>query len=158
MTKISFLIVGKTTENFVTEAITKYANRLKHYVSFDILVIPELKNTKNMPTDQQKQKEGEAILKSLTDTDEVILLDERGKTFSSIEFAGFLENKIASSAKRLVFVIGGAYGFSESVYNRANEKISLSKMTFSHQIIRLIFMEQLYRAMTIIKGEPYHHE
>ncbi len=111
-----------------------------------------------MPIDQQKQKEGEAILKSLTDTDEVILLDERGKTFSSIEFAGFLENKMSFSAKRLVFVVGGAYGFSESVYHRANAKISLSKMTFSHQIIRLIFMEQLYRAMTIIKGEPYHHE
>ena len=158
MTKITFLLIGKTTENFVNEAITKYANRLKHYVAFEIQVIPELKNTKNMPARQQKQKEGEAILKTLTDTDEVILLDERGKTFSSIEFAGFLENKMSSPGKRLLFVVGGAYGFSENVYNRANDKISLSKMTFSHQIIRPIFMEQLYRAMTIIKNEPYHHE
>jgi 23S rRNA (pseudouridine1915-N3)-methyltransferase len=158
MTKITFLLVGKTTEGFVNEAIAKYADRLKHYVSFDIQVIPELKNTKNMPVPQQKEKEGEAILKSLSDNDELILLDERGKTFSSIEFANFLENKMSFSAKRLVFVVGGAYGFSEAVYSRANDRISLSKMTFSHQIIRLIFMEQLYRAMTIIKGEPYHHE
>lgn len=156
--KVSLLLVGKTVNKHFVELIDEYAGRVKHYIGFEIVTIPELKNTKNLSVDQQKQMEGELILKQLQPGDYVVLLDEHGKEFRSIEFSKYMEQKMLSVNKRLVFVIGGPYGFSQDVYGKANEKISLSKMTFSHQMIRLIFVEQLYRAMTIMKGEPYHHE
>ncbi len=151
-------MVGKTTENYMQEGISIYQNRLKHYIPFQMEVIPDLKNTKSLSFEQQKDKTSDLILDFLEDSDEVILLDERGKEFTSTGFARFLEQKMIASPKRLIFVIGGAYGFSEKLYNRANLKLSISQMTFSHQMIRLFFVEQLYRAMTILKGEPYHHQ
>ena len=155
--KFTLLVVGRTVEKHYIPAINDYVERTKHYVSFDMEVIPELKNTKSLSMEQQKEKEGEAILKALQPGDVVVLLDEHGKEFRSIEFANFapLADVIPIS---LVFIIGGPYGFSPSVYQAAQEKISLSKMTFSHQMIRLIFVEQLYRAMTILNNGPYHHE
>ncbi len=155
--KIKLIMIGKTTGDLYIDAIDDYTNRIKHYNNFSIHVIPGLKNTKKLSQEQQKQAEGELILKELTAQDTVILLDERGKGYRSMEFAKWLENK-QLTAQNIVFVIGGPYGFSDSIYKRANEKISLSKMTFSHQMVRLIFVEQLYRACTIIKGESYHHE
>lgn len=155
--KIKLIMIGKTTGDLYIDAIEDYTNRIKHYNNFSIHVIPGLKNTKKLSQEQQKQAEGELILKELTAQDIVILLDERGKEYRSMEFAKWLENK-QLTAQNIVFVIGGPYGFSDSIYQRANEKISLSKMTFSHQMVRLIFVEQLYRACTIIKGESYHHE
>ena len=137
--------------------IQEYQKRLTHYIPFTIQVIPELKNTKALTTDQQKQAEGELILRAITSANDLVLLDEHGKEFRSIEFADYLQKKM-SSGRDLVFVVGGPYGFSEAVYQRANGKISLSKMTFSHQMVRLFFVEQTYRAMTILRGEPYHHE
>lgn len=156
--RVTLLLVGKTVNKHFVELIDEYAGRVKHYIGFDITVIPELKNTKNLSTDQQKQQEGELILKQIRTADHVVLLDEHGKEFRSVEFSTWVEQKMQTVSKRLVFVIGGPYGFSQEVYGRANEKISLSKMTFSHQMVRLIFVEQLYRAMTIMRGEPYHHE
>lgn len=156
--RIGLILVGKTVNKHFVELIDDYAGRVKHYVGFDITVIPELKNTKNLSTDQQKQLEGELILKQLQGGDHVVLLDEHGKEFRSVEFSKWVEQKMQTVNKRLVFIIGGPYGFSPEVYARANEKISLSKMTFSHQMVRFIFVEQLYRAMTIMRGEPYHHE
>ncbi len=155
--KIKLIMIGKTIGDLYIDAIDDYTNRIKHYNNFSIHVIPGLKNTKKLSQEQQKQAEGELILKELTAQDTVILLDERGKEYRSMEFAKWLENK-QLTAQNIVFVIGGPYGFSDSIYKRANEKISLSKMTFSHQMVRLIFVEQLYRACTIIKGESYHHE
>lgn len=155
--KIKLIMIGKTTGDLYIDAIDDYTNRIKHYNNFSIHVIPGLKNTKKLSQEQQKQAESELILKELTAQDTVILLDERGKEYRSMEFAKWLENK-QLTAQNIVFVIGGPYGFSDSIYKRANEKISLSKMTFSHQMVRLIFVEQLYRACTIIKGESYHHE
>lgn len=155
--KIKLIMIGKTTGDLYIDAIDDYTNRIKHYNNFSIHVIPGLKNTKKLSQEQQKQAEGELILKELTAQDTVILLDERGKEYRSMEFAKWLENK-QFTAQNIVFVIGGPYGFSDSIYKRTNEKISLSKMTFSHQMVRLIFVEQLYRACTIIKGESYHHE
>ncbi len=156
--KITLLLVGKTVNKDFVKLIDEYAGRVKHYIGFEIVTIPELKNTKSMSAEQQKQAEGELILKQLQGGDHVVLLDEHGKEFRSIEFADWMTRKMNTVSKRLVFIVGGPYGFSPSVYDAANEKISLSKMTFSHQMIRLIFVEQIYRAMTIIKGEPYHHE
>ena len=156
--RVTLLLVGKTVNKHFVELIDEYAGRVKYYIGFDITVIPELKNTKNLSTDQQKQQEGELILKQIQTADHVVLLDEHGKEFRSVEFSTWVEQKMQTVSKRLVFVIGGPYGFSQEVYGRANEKISLSKMTFSHQMVRLIFVEQLYRAMTIMRGEPYHHE
>lgn len=156
--KFTLLIVGKTVEKHYIAAINDYTERTKHYTSFDIEVIPELKNTKSLSMEQQKEKEGELILKALQPGDVVVLLDEHGKEFRSIEFANWIERKMHTVNKRLVFIIGGPYGFSQAVYGAAQEKISLSKMTFSHQMIRLIFVEQLYRAMTILNNGPYHHE
>ncbi len=156
--KTIFLLIGKTTEKYLSEGILEYQNRLKFYLPFQIEIIPELKNTKNLSVEQQKTKESDLILQFLQPTDEVILLDERGKEFRSVEFAALMEKKMTASHKRIVFVVGGAYGFSSTLYARANGKISLSQMTMSHQLIRLVFVEQLYRAMTILKGEPYHHE
>lgn len=156
--KATLLVVGKTVNKQFVELIDDYCSRLKHYVSFDLQVIPDLKNTKNLSEMQQKTMEGEMIVKALQPGDVVVLLDEHGKEFRSVEFSHWMENKMQTVSKRLVFIIGGPYGFSDEVYAVAREKISLSKMTFSHQMIRLIFVEQLYRAMTIMRGEPYHHE
>ena len=155
--KTILILVGKTTNKIFQTGINDYTERIGHYIPFNITTIPELKNTKSLSEEQQKQKEGELILKEILSSDTVVLLDERGKDFRSIEYAEWLRQRQAT-ARRLVFVIGGPYGFSKDVYDRANEKISLSKMTFSHQMVRLIFTEQLYRACTIIKGEPDHHE
>ena len=156
--KFTLLVVGRTVEKHYITAINDYAERTKHYISFDIEVIPELKNTKSLSMEQQKEKEGELILKALQPGDVPVLLDEHGKEFRSVEFASWVERKMHTVSKRLEFIIGGPYGFSPAVYAVAQEKISLSKMTFSHQMIRLIFVEQPYRAMTILNNGPYHHE
>lgn len=156
--KVALIVVGRTVNQHIVELINDYASRVKHYINFDITVIPELKNTKNLSTDQQKQQEGELILRQLQQGDYMVLLDEHGKEMRSIEFSKYMEKKMQTVSKRLVFVIGGPYGFSPDVYAKTNDKLSLSQMTFSHQMIRLIFVEQLYRAMTIMRGEPYHHE
>ncbi len=155
--KTELILVGKTVSKEFGKLIDDYSERIGHYMSFSITTLPELKNTKSLSEEQQKKAEGELILKQLQPSDTVVLLDEHGHEPRSIELAQWLEQK-RSAARRLVFVIGGAYGFSEAVYKRANEKIALSKLTFSHQMVRTIFLEQLYRACTIIKGEPYHHE
>ena len=155
--KTILILVGKTTDKHFQAGINDYCDRIGHYMPFELVTIPELKNTKSLSEDQQKQAEGELILKQIQTSDTVVLLDEHGKEFRSIEFAKWLKQK-RNTARRLVFVIGGPYGFSQAVYSRANEQLSLSKMTFSHQMIRLVFTEQIYRACTIIKGEPYHHE
>lgn len=156
--KITLLTVGKTTNPNLVTLQDEYQNRLKFYIPFEMLVIPELKNTKNLSIAEQQEKEADLILKQLETSDEVVLLDDKGKQFTSMGFSEYISKKMLASHKRMVFVVGGPYGFSERVYNRANGKVSLSAMTFSHQMIRLIFVEQLYRAMTILKGEPYHHE
>lgn len=155
--KTTLILVGKTNGNLFTQGIDDYAKRIRHYMPFTIKVLPELKSTKSLTEEQQKSKEGEMILKVVSPSDDVVLLDEHGAEYRSIEFASWLEKK-RNSGRNIVFVIGGPYGFSPDVYKRANGKISLSKMTFSHQMVRLIFTEQFYRACTIIKGEPYHHE
>ena len=156
--KIILLTVGKSTNSQLIKLQEEYQNRLKFYIPFEMVVIPELKNTKNLSISEQTEKEGELILKQFETNDEVVLLDEKGKQFTSMGFSDFISKKMLASHKRMIFVVGGPYGFSEKVYSRANSKVSLSSMTFSHQMIRLIFVEQLYRAMTILKGEPYHHE
>ena len=156
--RITLLTVGKTDIKWVAEGLEVYASRLRHYISFEIKEIPELKNVSSLSREQIKTAEGKLILKNLRDSDELVLLDEHGKELRSIEFASMLERRMTTDARDLVFAIGGAYGFSPEVYQRANSKISLSKMTFSHQMVRTIFAEQLYRAFTIIRGESYHHE
>lgn len=155
--KTILILVGKTQSKIFKVGIDDYVSRIEHYMPFSITTISELKNTKSLSEDQQKQKEGELILKEIQPSDTVVLLDEHGADFRSVEYANWLKQK-QNTARRLIFIIGGPYGFSPDVYARANEKISLSRMTFSHQMVRLIFTEQLYRACTIIKGEPYHHE
>ena len=155
--KITLLIVGKTEDAYLKEGIDKYLKRLKHYTKIDIIEITELKNTKALTGVQQKAKEAELILKKIIATDHVILLDEKGLELSSQQFAAYIDKKAIGSVANLVFIVGGSYGFDPSVYQRANDKLSLSRMTFSHQMVRLFFVEQLYRAFTIIKGEPYHH-
>lgn len=155
--KTVLIQVGKTVNKHFIVGINDYVERINHYMPFDVITIPELKNTKSLSEEQQKQAEGELILKQLQPSDTVVLLDEHGRQYRSIEFARWLEQK-QINARRLVFIIGGPYGFSPAVYNRANEQLSLSLMTFSHQMIRLTFTEQIYRACAIIKGEPYHHE
>lgn len=156
--KIALIVIGKTDAGYFVDAINEYKKRLVHYIPFEMEVIPDIKNVKNMSEIQQKEKEGELILKFLQPGDYLVLLDEKGKDFTSLQFATYLEKKMHTIPKRLVFIIGGPYGFSEAVYGAASEKISLSKMTFSHQMVRLIFIEQIYRAMTILNNEPYHHE
>lgn len=156
--KITLLVVGKTEDKYLIEGIEKYLSRLKHYIGFTLLVIPELKNTKNLTEQQQKNKEAELILKQISNPDVVILMDEKGKKYSSVQFSQYLNKQMIGSVQQLTFVIGGPYGFDESVYQRANGLISLSDMTFSHQMVRLFFVEQLYRAFSILKGEPYHHQ
>ena len=156
--KITLLTVGKTDKDWVRQGLDIYVSRLKHYIPFAIVEIPELKGVSSLTKEQIKTREGELILKNIRPTDDVILMDERGKQHSSVELAKVIQDKISYAGKDIVFVIGGAYGFSVPVYVRASSKISLSRMTFSHQMVRVIFAEQLYRAFTIIRGEPYHHE
>ncbi len=155
--KITLVVIGKTDKKYITEGISEYEKRLLHYCKFEMKVIPDIKNSKSMSESVQMQKEGELILASVRSTSELILLDEKGSEFSSVEFAKLIERKGVAGKSEITFVIGGPYGFSPEVKARANGLVSLSRLTFSHQIVRLIFMEQLYRAMTIIKGEPYHH-
>ena len=155
--KTELIVVGKTTNKHFIAAINDYLERIGHYMPVSVTVIPELRNAKSLSQQQQKDKEGEAILRLLQPSDTVVLLDERGKEPRSIELADWLQRQ-QQTARRLVFIIGGPYGFSQQVYSRADSMLSLSRMTFSHQMVRLIFVEQLYRACTIIKGEPYHHE
>jgi len=155
--KILLVVTGKTSQDFVEKGLIEFSERIKHYLSFEMQVIPGIKQAKNRSFEQQKEKEGEAILKYMQQGDYVVLLDECGKEYTSLEFANYLEKKMQTVPKCLVFVIGGAYGFSQKVYDAAHEKIALSKMTFSHQLIRLIFVEQLYRALTILHQEAYHH-
>lgn len=156
--KIELLLTGKTDSAWIKDGAELYINRLKHYTALSIKEIPELKKTAGLSISQIKEREGELILKNIKESDYLVLLDENGKLFSSEEFAQKIEKVTIRGVKCTVFVVGGAYGFSEQVYSRADEKISLSKMTFSHQMVRVIFLEQLYRAYTIIKGEPYHHK
>lgn len=156
--KIKLLLIGKTDSDILSKGVDDYLKRLKHYIPFEMSIIPDLKNTKNLTESQQKKKEGELILNFIKSGDFVVLLDEKGKEYTSVGFSGFIEKQMISGLKSLVFIVGGPYGFSDDVYIKSNSKISLSRMTFSHQMVRLIFTEQLYRAMTIIKGEPYHHQ
>ena len=156
--KIKLLAIGKTDDKNLQTLIETYQNRLKHYINFELALIPDIKNVKNLSEIQQKEKEGELILSKLATTDVLILLDEKGKEYRSIDFSEFLQKKMNAGIKQMVLVIGGPYGFSETVYEKAKGKISFSKMTFSHQMIRLFVVEQLYRAFTILKNEPYHHE
>ena len=155
---ITLLVIGKTDASYIQEGMDIYIKRLKHYVNFSVEVIPDIKKGKNTGEELQKIKEGEFILSKLAPGKEMHLFDERGKVFSSKEFAQFIERKMLNSVKELIFVIGGPYGFSEEVYQKSNSKIALSKLTFSHQMVRLLCVEQIYRAFTILKGEPYHHE
>lgn len=156
--KITLLTVGKTDKDWVKQGMDIYVSRLKHYIPFAVVEIPELKNVSALTKEQIKTREGELILKNVKPTDDLILMDERGKEYTSVDFAKVIQDKISYVGKDMVYVIGGAYGFSDAVYQRANSKISLSRMTFSHQMVRAIFVEQIYRAFTIMKGEPYHHE
>ena len=155
---IKILTIGKTDNKALQSLIDDYTKRLSFYIKFDLEIIPDIKNVKNLSESQQKEKEGELILAKLAATDQLILLDEKGTTFSSVGFSDYLQKKMNSGAKTLVFVIGGPYGFSDEVYQKAQGKISLSLMTFSHQMVRLFFIEQLYRGFTILKNEPYHHQ
>ena len=156
--KIKLIVIGKTKSEFLLDGENEYQKRLKHYCKFSELIIPDIKNGGKLSKKELKVKEGNLILGSIKNNDYVILLDDKGLTLSSIGFAEFLNKKMVSSSHELIFVVGGAFGFSESVYKRANTKLSLSKMTFSHQMVRMIFKEQIYRAFTILKGEKYHHE
>lgn len=155
---IKLLTIGKTDNKQLQSLIEAYQKRLNHYIKFQFEVIPDLKKTKNLNEAQQKQKEGELILNKVQASDILVLLDENGKQFNSVEFSKYLQKHMNSGIKQLVFVIGGPYGFSEEVYKRANAKVALSKMTFSHQMVRLFFIEQLYRGFTILRNEPYHHQ
>lgn len=156
--KIQLICVGKTERSYLKEGESEYLKRLRHYCSFEKIEIPELKNAKKMSEDQIKTEEGKLILSKVDKSTQLILLDENGKSFSSVGFSKFLQKKFNQGGKSIVFVVGGAYGFSPEMYARANGKISLSEMTFSHQMVRLFFIEQIYRALTILKGEPYHHQ
>ena len=155
--RITLIAVGKTEDKYLIEGIEKYLSRLKHYINFNIVIIPDIKNTKNLSEAQQKSKEAEFISKQINPTDVVVLLDEKGKKHSSVSFSEYLNKQMIGSVNNLVFIIGGPYGFDETIYKRSITSISLSDMTFSHQMVRLFFVEQLYRAFTILKNEPYHH-
>ena len=156
--KITLMVVGKTTTGYLKPGIDDYTSRLKHYVPFDIQYVQDVKNTRNLSELQQKQNEGRSILASVDKSDYVVLLDEHGREMTSVQFSEYIQKRMSSGARRVVFVLGGPYGFSQEGYDRANEKISLSKMTFSHEMVRVIFAEQIYRAFTILNHEPYHHE
>ena len=155
---IKLIAIGKTDKKSLQSLIDDYTKRLSFYIKFDLDIIPDIKNVKNLSESQQKEKEGELILSKIASTDNLILLDEYGKSFSSVAFSNELQKKMNAGIKTLVFVIGGPYGFSDTVYAKANGKISLSQMTFSHQMVRLFFIEQVYRGFTILKNEPYHHQ
>ena len=156
--KVKFICIGKTGKSFLEEGENEYLKRLKHYIPVERIEIPDLKNAKKMTFEQIKEQEGKEILAKVQSGDQLILLDERGDFYSSVQFSNFLQQRFNAGGKAIAFAVGGAYGFSEEVYSAATGKISLSKMTFSHQMVRMIFFEQLYRSMTILKGEPYHHE
>tara|TARA_B110000091_G_scaffold55214_1_gene60562 strand:+ start:151 stop:624 length:474 start_codon:yes stop_codon:yes gene_type:complete len=156
--KIKLLAIGKTDQKNLIALIDEYQNRLRHYIKFEMEIIPDIKNVKNLSEIQQKEKEGKLILSKLQNTDQLVLLDDKGNDFTSIQFSQYLQKKMNSGIKQLVLVIGGPYGFSEEVYKKSTGKIALSRMTFSHQMIRLFIVEQLYRGFTILKNEPYHHE
>ncbi|MCH6200141.1 23S rRNA (pseudouridine(1915)-N(3))-methyltransferase RlmH [Aquiflexum sp. LQ15W] len=156
--QIRLIAVGKTDHAAIQTLLEEYSKRLGFYIKFELEIIHDLKNSKNLSEASQKEKEGELILKRVLTSDELVLLDEQGKQFSSVDFSDYLQKKMNAGLKQLIFVIGGPYGFSAEVYQRANGKISLSKMTFSHQMVRVFFVEQLYRAFTILKNEPYHHQ
>ncbi|MCQ2223503.1 MAG: 23S rRNA (pseudouridine(1915)-N(3))-methyltransferase RlmH [Bacteroidaceae bacterium] len=156
--KSTLIVIGKTTDARFTALIQEYVDRISHYIPFNIEVIPELKNAKNLSIDQQKEREAELLQKQLQPGDYLVLLDEHGRERRSMDFAQWMQKRMASSPKRLVFVVGGPYGFAQQIHRMVNEEISLSQMTFSHQMIRLLFVEQIYRAMTILNNEPYHHE
>ena len=152
------IVVGKTTDKRFEAITQEYIERIRHYIPFTIEVIPELKNTKGLSQDEQKKREGELIQKNLQPGDYIVLLDEHGSERSSMDFSSWMQKKMAAGPKRLVFIVGGPYGFSDAIHQKGNEEISLSRMTLSHQMIRMFFVEQIYRAMTILNGEPYHHE
>ena len=156
--KIKLLAIGKTDNKQLIQLIDHYQNRLKHYIKFELEIVPDIKNVKNLSVIEQKDKEGNLMLSKLQNSDQLVLLDDKGKHFTSIEFSQYLQKKMNSGIKQLVIAIGGPYGFSEAVSKKSIGKISLSKMTFSHQMIRLFIVEQLYRGFTILKNEPYHHE
>ena len=156
--KFALVVVGKTATGYLKQGIDEYIKRLSHYISFELIHVVDAKNTKKLSESQQKQVEGNNLMSHFENSDYVVLLDEHGKEFTSMEFSGYIQKRMSSGSRRVVFVVGGPYGFSQDVYNRAQDKISLSKMTFSHEMIRLIFTEQLYRACTILNHEPYHHE
>lgn len=156
--KITIITIGKTGAKYLQDGIEIYTKRISYYVPFEFKVLPDIKTTKSLTIDKQKELEGKQYLSFIQPGDVVVLLDEKGKEMTSREFSVYLDKKMVTVAKNLIFVIGGPYGFSQEMYNRANEKLSLSKMTFSHEMIRLFFVEQIYRAMTILKGEPYHHD
>lgn len=155
--EISLIVVGRTKTKFVIDGINEYTSRLKHYVPFSIVELPDVRISKSATQNQQKEKEGECILEKITPADFVVLLDERGREYTSMEFATYMEKIMTTGRKRILFVVGGPYGFSDAVYNRADAMLSLSKMTFNHEMVRMFFIEQTYRAMTILRGEPYHH-
>lgn len=155
--QLTLLCIGKTGKSFLEQGEQEYMKRLSHYVSFDMVVLPDIKQAKSLSEEQIKVREGQQFLDKIQPQDTVLLLDERGKQFDSLEFSNYIQDQFNRGGKHIFFLVGGPYGFSEAIYQRANGKISLSKMTFSHQMIRLFFIEQLYRAMTILKGEPYHH-
>lgn len=155
--KISLICIGKTDDKHLALSIETYTKRLSHYINFQMISLPDIKNNKHLSQDQQKVKEAQLFFKNISPKDLVVLLDERGRQFSSIEFATILEKHMLNSVSHLVYLIGGPYGFDQTIYQRSNSQISLSKMTFSHQMIRLFFVEQIYRGMTILRGEPYHH-
>lgn len=155
--QMTLLCIGKTGKSFLEQGEQEYMKRLSHYVSFDMVVLPDIKQAKSLSEEQIKVREGQQFLDKIQPQDTVLLLDERGKQFDSLEFSNYIQDQFNRGGKHIFFLVGGPYGFSEAIYQRANGKISLSKMTFSHQMIRLFFIEQLYRAMTILKGEPYHH-
>lgn len=156
--KIQLCVVGRTSTPYIITGIEAYVSRLKHYIPFEIKIVADIKNTRRLTEDQQRLAEGDVILSCVQPGDYVVLLDERGKEFTSREFSQFIEKRMATISRNIIFVVGGPYGFSKAVYDRADEKISLSRMTFSHEMVRLFFVEQLYRAMTILRGEPYHHD
>ena len=156
--KTIFIVVGKTTDQRIVELMQEYLGRINHYLPFEVEVVPELRNAKNLTTEQQKEQEAELLKRAFQTGDYIVLLDEHGRERRSIDFATWMQKRLSASPRRLVFVVGGPYGFSPSIHRLANEEISLSQMTFSHQMIRLLFVEQVYRAMTILHGEPYHHE
>lgn len=156
--ELVLLTIGKTRTAYVAQGINDYTSRLRHYIGYRVEELPDVKSAKSMTQDLQKTKEGELMLSRINNADYLVLLDEHGKEFTSMEFAGVIEKLMASGRKRIIFAVGGPYGFSQAVYNRADAKISLSKMTFNHEMVRLFFTEQVYRGMTILRGEPYHHE